>query len=74
MAWRPVFSPDGEFLATRVERKGKYTLALNDKTWNRECDTIWDPVFSPDGRQLLARFVADGRYHRCIIPVTEITG
>ena len=72
MAWRPVFSPQGETVAVRVEKNGKYTIALNDGLWEQECDALWDPVFSPEGDKLLVRSVEAGSYYRRIVPVAEI--
>ena len=74
MAWKPVFSPDGKFLASRVEKKGKYTFALNDRVWSRQCEAAWDPVFSPDGNNILLRTIENGNYYRRVLPVTELIG
>ena len=73
MAWQPVFSPGGETVAVRVEKNGKYTIALNDKLWKQECDALWNPVFSPDGDKLLVRSVEAGVYHRRVVSVAEFT-
>jgi hypothetical protein len=73
MAWKPVFSPDSRHVAAKVEKKGKYTFAINDRLWARECEAVWDPVFSQDGDKILLRAVEDGKYYRRVIPVTELT-
>ncbi|MFW6315420.1 MAG: electron transfer complex subunit TmcD, partial [Desulfohalobiaceae bacterium] len=52
-AFQPVFSPDGQHLALRVESQGKYTLLLDNKPFPRQFSMLWDPVFSPDGRKIL---------------------
>jgi hypothetical protein len=74
MAFKPVFSPDGEHLATRVEKNGKYTIALNDRLWSRQCEAAWDPIFSPEGDKILLRTVEDGMYYRRVLPVAELIG
>jgi hypothetical protein len=74
MAWQPVFSPDNQYLAAKVEKKGKHTIAVNDRLWTGECDNVWDPVFSPDSRKLLLRSVENGIYYRRVIPVTDFAG
>ncbi|MDP2799952.1 MAG: WD40 repeat domain-containing protein, partial [Deltaproteobacteria bacterium] len=70
MVWPPVFSPDGHRVAAKVEKGGKYTIALDGKPW-RECEAIWGPVFSPDGKKVLVRSIEDGKYYRRIVPVSE---
>ncbi len=71
MVWKPVFSPDGANIAAKVERSGKYTIALNDRLWAHDCEAAWDPAFSPDGTRLLFRTIEDGVYFRRVIPVSE---
>ncbi|CAD7777617.1 MAG: hypothetical protein KCCBMMGE_01026 [Candidatus Methanoperedenaceae archaeon GB37] len=66
--------PDGENVATKVERNHKYTWAINGKVWNKEFDAIWPPIFSPDGNKMLLRCIENGKYYRRIIPVSEILG
>ncbi|KPK15620.1 MAG: hypothetical protein AMK69_27460, partial [Nitrospira bacterium SG8_3] len=72
MAWKPVFSPDGKTVVAKVEKKGKYTFATNDRLWSRDCEAVWDPVFSPDGEKILLRSVEEGKYYRRILPVAEL--
>ena len=72
MAWIPVFSPDNRYLAAKVERDGKYTIAVNDRLWSHNCDAIWDPVFSPDSRKILLKSLEDGNYIRRVLPVTDL--
>jgi hypothetical protein len=74
MVWKPVFSPDGAHVAAKVERGGKYTIALNDRLWPHDCDAAWDPLFSPDGARLLFRTIEEGVYCRRVIPVSEFMG
>jgi len=61
-------------VAAKVERGGKYTIAVDDHPWPKECDAAWDPVFSPAGDQLLLRTVESGTYFRRVVPVAEIVG
>jgi len=72
MAWRPVFSPNPNDLAVKVERNGRYTIAFNDRTWQEEYDALWDPVFSPAGDRILLRTIQDGKYIRKVIRVKDI--
>jgi hypothetical protein len=74
MAWKPIFSPDERHLAAKVQRNGKFTVAVDDRPWARDCDMAWDPVFSPDGERLLLRTIEGGSYVRRIMPVADITG
>jgi hypothetical protein len=74
MAWKPVFSPDGNDVAAKVEKKGQYTYTVNDRVWSTACDAAWKPVFSPDGTHLMLRTVEAGNYVRRIVPVSTITG
>ena len=64
MAWRPVFSPNSNDAAVKVEQNGKYTVAVNDRVWQEKYDALWDPVFSPAGDKILLRTVKDGKYSR----------
>ena len=72
MAWKPVFSPDSQHLAARVDKNGKYTIAIDDRLWQQQCEAVWDPVFSPDGDKILLRSIEDGKYYRRILPVAEL--
>jgi hypothetical protein len=74
MAWKPVFSPDGQDVAAKVEKKGRYTYTVNNRIWSTSCDAAWEPVFSPDGTHLMLRTVEAGNYVRRIVPVSSITG
>ena len=56
-----------------MEKKGKYTVAVNGKMWDRACDAVWDPVFSPEGDKILIRTVEGGVYHRHILPVSDFS-
>ena len=72
--WQPVFSTDNQAVAVKIERNGKYSIALNDHLWGQECDAIWDPVFSPEGDKILLRILQDGIFSRRVISVKEILG
>jgi hypothetical protein len=56
----------------KIEKNGKYSIAVNDHLWDQECDAIWDPVFSPEGDRILLRTLKDGIYSRHVISVKEI--
>ena len=73
MAWRPVFSPNAEHLAAKVEIDGKYTIALDDRLWSHTCEAVWDPVFSPAGDHILIRSIEDGTYYRRVVPISDLT-
>ena len=72
MFWKPVFSPDSNYVAVKFEKNGKYGIALNDQLWDGECDEIWDPVFSPAGDKILLRTLKDGTYSRHVLSVTDM--
>ena len=72
MAWKPVFSPDGNRLAAKVQKNGKYTIAMDDRLWSHQCEAVWDPVFSPDSQKILLKSLEDGSYYRRVIPVTDL--
>ncbi|MFO8032738.1 MAG: WD40 repeat domain-containing protein [Desulfohalobiaceae bacterium] len=65
-AFKPVFSPDGEHLAIRVENNGKYTLLLDNRPYPREFSMLWDPVFSPDSKKILLRARDGNKYLRIV--------
>jgi hypothetical protein len=72
MAWKPVFSPNSQYVASKVEINGKYTIAVNDCLWKRACDACWEPVFSPCGEKILCRTIENGICYRRVIPVKDI--
>jgi hypothetical protein len=72
MAWQPIFSPGSDYVAVKIERNGKYGIAVNDRLWDQQCDAIWDPLFSAEGDKLLLRTLKDGRYIRRVVPVADI--
>jgi hypothetical protein len=69
-----VFSADSQAVAVKIERNGKYSIAVNDRLWGQEYDAIWDPMFSPEGDRILLRTLTDGIYSRHVISVKEILG
>ena len=56
----------------KVERNGKYSIAVNDRLWDQECDAVWDPVFSPQGDKVLLKTLQKGIYIRRVISVEEL--
>jgi hypothetical protein len=74
MAWQPVFSPGSSEVAVKIERNGKYSIAVNDQLWDQECDAIWDPVFSPEGDKILLKTLQGDLYTRRVISIEDILG
>jgi hypothetical protein len=72
MAWQPVFSTSGEAVAAKIERNGKYSVAINDRLWDQACDAVWNPIFSPEGDKILLRTLQDGVYTRSVLSVGDI--
>jgi len=70
--WQPVFSAGSEAVAVKIEKNGKYSIAINDRLWDQMCDAIWDPVFSPEGDKILLRTLQDGIYTRSVLSVEDI--
>ena len=56
----------------QLERRGKYSIAVNDRLWDQECDAVWDPVFSPEGDRVLLKTLQQGRYVRRVVSVADI--
>jgi hydroxymethylpyrimidine/phosphomethylpyrimidine kinase len=56
----------------KIERNGKYGIAVNDRLYDQHCDAVWDPVFNAEGDKLLLRTLQDGKYIRKVIPVSDI--
>ncbi|MFA7165854.1 MAG: WD40 repeat domain-containing protein, partial [Desulfoplanes sp.] len=69
MAWPPVFSPDGEHVAVKVERQGAYTFVLDGKEMGEGFEHAWAPVFSPDGTKLMLRYIRDNAYCRRVVEI-----
>jgi hypothetical protein len=59
-------------VAAKIERNGKYSVAVNDRIWDQAFDVIWDPVFSPEGDKIMLRTLQDGVYTRNVLSVKEI--
>jgi hypothetical protein len=68
MVWDPIFTPSGDRVAAKVERDGRFAIAVDGKVWSPWYDALWDPVFSPDGTRLLIRAVENGTYIRQVVP------
>ena len=78
MAWRPIFSPDGEKVAAKVEKNGLYTIVVNGKPLRQEFPAVWDPVFSPDSDKILIKAIKaepkEIKYFRSVMRLQDITG
>jgi len=66
--WDPVFTPSGDRVAAKVERDGRFAIAVDGKVWSPWYAALWEPVFSPDGTRLLIRAVENGTYFRQVVP------
>ena len=71
-AWKPECSPNGQYVALKVEKNGKYSLAVNDCLWNESFQAIWGPVFSQDSTKILCCTLDNGKIDRRVIPVKSI--
>jgi Tol biopolymer transport system component len=78
MAWAPVFSPDEQHVAAKIEKDGQFTVAVDGKPMKTQFKNVWNPVFSPDGEKILIRAIEGSgdkeTYVRQVLPVTEILG
>jgi hypothetical protein len=66
--WDPVFTPSSDRVAAKVERDGRFAVAVDGKVWSPWYDALWEPIFSPDGTRLLIRAVEKGTYLRQVVP------
>jgi hypothetical protein len=71
MVWDPVFSSSGENVITKVEKDGRYAVAVDGKVWSRWYSAMWPPVVSPDGTRVLIRAIEDGVYHRQVVSLGQ---
>ena len=62
-------APTASRVLAKVERDGRFAIAVDGKVWSPWFDGLWDPVFSPDGRHVLIRAVEDGEYFRQVVPL-----
>jgi hypothetical protein len=67
MVWDPVFNPAGDRVVAKVERNGRFAVAVDGRIWSPWYDALWDPVFNPDGSRLLIRAVENGTYLRQVV-------
>ncbi|HSN55356.1 MAG TPA: hypothetical protein VLT32_11820, partial [Candidatus Sulfomarinibacteraceae bacterium] len=67
MVWDPIFSPVGERLAAKVERDGRFAIAVDGRPWSPWFDRLWDPIFSPDGSRMLVRAIEDDTFIRQVV-------
>jgi hypothetical protein len=78
MAWKPVFSPDSQHVAAKVEQKGKYTFVVDGQPLKNTYGAAWNPVFSPDSQHIMLRAIegsgSDAIFTRTVIPLNEILG
>ena len=72
IVWDPVFAPNSGTVVAKVERDGKYGIAVDGRLWKSSFNQLWDPIFSPDGEKVLVRGVQDDRCYRQVVPLKEI--
>lgn len=63
--WNNIYSPNGESIAAIVAPKfGKWTVAVDDKSWNTSFDEyLGDLTYSPDGTGIAAIGKHKGKWH-----------
>ncbi len=69
MVWDPVFTPTGEHVLAKVERDGRYAVALNGVVWSPWFERLEPPTVSPDGRLVLVRWAAGDVFHRQVVAI-----
>ena len=78
MVWTPVFSPDSQHVAAKVEKDGQFTLVMDGKPLKNTYTKVWDPVFSPDSQHVLLRALegsgSDTIYTRSVLPLNKFLG
>ena len=67
MVWDPVFTPDSRSVMAKVERDGRFAIAVDGRVWSPWFDGLWEPVPSPDGRQVLVRCLDGQKYYRNVV-------
>jgi hypothetical protein len=58
-------------VAAKIEKNGKFAVALDDHLGPHISDAAWDPIFSPEGDKILLRSIEDNTYYRRVVPVGE---
>jgi hypothetical protein len=71
MAWARCSAPTAPTLRSKVEKGGKYTVAVDGKEYSRAGEACFDPAFSPDGSLVLVKMIENGKYHRRVVPVAD---
>jgi hypothetical protein len=71
MVWDPVFSPDASRVLAKVERDGRFAVAVDGAVWSPWYEGLWEPTPSPDGSRLLIRAIQDGSYVRQVVPLED---
>lgn len=65
--WPPVFSPDGDKMFYKIEKNGKFYIAVNGKIATGAYDMLWDPILSTNGADVLIRGIEDDKYYRRVV-------
>ena len=55
-------------ILAKVERDGRFAVAVDGKVWSSWYEQLWEPVVSPNGERLLLRVLHDGAYVRQVVP------
>ena len=69
MVWKPAFTPDGKQVVAKVEKDGKFALALNGKIVGSSYDGMYDPVVGPGGDRVLVKALEGGKYYRRVVAI-----
>lgn len=70
--WTPAMDDQGQVIAVRFEKNGKYFLAVNGRVDPTGYPMLFDPEVSPDGKKILVKSISNGMYTRQIIPVDRL--
>lgn len=74
MAYPPIISDNGEYVAVKMERNGRQTIVVNDKPYSEDFRQVWEPVFSPENNKILIKALNDnGEYIRIVEPLSLFT-
>lgn len=73
-AFKPIFSLDSQHVAVKVEKRGKYTIALDGKIFPQEFSELWDPIFNPESDKVLIKALDGHTFKRIVAPLKSFSG